>query len=44
VKIQVAVFWVVKMEAAESSERLVSYHKTIRRHNPADFNSLKATC
>jgi hypothetical protein len=38
VKIQVEVFWVVKMEAAGSSETLVSYPNTTWRHNPEDLH------
>jgi len=36
VKIQVEISWVVtlKMEAARSSETLISYCRTSRRHNP----------
>jgi hypothetical protein len=40
-KIQVMVFWTVmsdEMEAACSSEMLVSYHTNTCHHNPEDYN------
>jgi len=36
-KLQVDFFWVVKMEAAKTSETLVSY-ETTRRHNAEDVD------
>jgi hypothetical protein len=33
VKIQVDVFWVVKMEVKRFSEKVVYYHSATRRHN-----------
>jgi hypothetical protein len=43
--IQVEVFW-VKMEAAGSSETLVSYRNTIWRHTPEDLDlkSMRSLC
>jgi hypothetical protein len=37
-KIQVTVFWIVKMEAARFFETPVSYRNTTRYHYPEDFD------
>jgi hypothetical protein len=33
-----AIHFTLKMEAARSSKKLVSYHKITQHHNPEDFN------